>query len=167
MVWIDLAGAAASVVGLGASFWAVLAASGAKKAAEKAATNALASARRRDLVEELANAEHKLQELGVFVEQEEWVGVRIRTAEILAICRSAMTRWSDDLIEDRKNDVLTAGQLVHSIATKSAEISGNAQISAADKKRLVATHLKASGLLNDALGEARRTNERNGDAHAN
>ena len=163
MLWIDFGGSIASVLGLAVSVWVLVVARRAKKAAEEARS----VARRRNLVEELDSAEHKLQELGTFLQQEEWVGVQIRTAEILAICRSAMTRWSDHLPEGRRNDVLTAVQLIHSIATKVAEVSSAEHIAPADKKRLVATHLKASGFLNDALGEARRQDERGNNNHGN
>src|SRR5579872_1224027 len=119
MIWIDVAGALASSVGLAVSIWVLFIARGAKAAAEEALT----SARRRNFLEELGLADHKLQELGVFIQQEEWIGVQIRTAEILGICRSSMTRWSDHLSESRRNGVLTAAELVHSIATKSAQVS--------------------------------------------
>jgi hypothetical protein len=163
MFWIDLVGTLASSIGLGVSVWVLVVARGAKRAAEEAR----AVARRKNFMEELGVAEHKLQELGVFIQQEEWIGVQIRTTEILAICRSAMSRWSDHLSEGRVNGVLTAAELVHSIATKSAQVSMAEQLSPTDKKRLVDTHLKASGLLSDALGEVRRHDERDGGNDAN
>jgi hypothetical protein len=163
MLWIDFSGAIASALGLITSIWVLLVARGARAAAEQARS----VARRRNLLEELDAAEHKLQELGTFIQQEEWVGIQIRTAEILAECRSAMTRWSDQLPEERRNDVLTAAQLVHSIATRASELSVADRLLPADKKKLVGAHLKASGLLNDALGEARRQDERGIDRNGN
>lgn len=163
MFWIDLVGTLASSIGLAVSVWVLVVARGAKKAAEEART----IARRRNFLQELDAAEHKLQELGVFIQQEEWIAVQIRTTEILAICRSAMSRWSDHLSERRLNGVLTATELIHSIATKSAQVSMAKQLSPTDKRRLVDTHLKASGLLNDALGEVRRHDERDGGNNAN
>jgi hypothetical protein len=70
MFWIDLVGTLASSIGLGVSVWVLVVAQGAKKAAEEART----IARRKNLLEELGVAEHKMQELGVFLQQEEWIG---------------------------------------------------------------------------------------------
>ena len=151
---LDIAGAIASVAGFFLSLWVLSVA----KDARQAARAAMALAQKRDLAEELDYAPHKLQDLGNFLQLQQWVGVQLRIDEILGICKAAIGRWPDHLPEERKNDVLTAVTLIQSIATQSAEIS-HRQILPSEKKRLTSTHLKASGLLNGARGEARRGEE--------
>jgi hypothetical protein len=160
MFWLDLIGALASIAGLIVSVYVLRVAKGARRAAEEARI----LGRRRNLVEELDSASNKLQQVGSFLHLEQWVGVQIRIEEILTICRAAMTRWSDHLSEERKNDILKALSMIHSIATLSAQISPRAALPA-EKKRFTATHLTASGLINSALGEARRDEERDGSSN--
>jgi len=155
---LDVIGAIASIAGLIVSLYVLRVAKDAREAARGAQT----LAQKRDLAEDLDEASHKLQDLGNFIQQQQWVGVQLRIDEILAICRSALARWPDHLPENRKNDVSTAVTLIQSIATQSAEIS-HREVLPAEKKRLTATHLKASGLLNGARGEARRLEERKGN----
>jgi hypothetical protein len=159
---IDIVGGTASVIGLGVSLWVLSVATDARKAAEEARS----LARRRNLVEELDDASQKLQQIGIFLHQQQWFGIQLRIDEVAAICRSAMTRWSDHLPEERKNDVITAVQLMRSIATLSADLSGR-QPSSAETKKLKTTHSRASELINDALGEARKDEERSGSNNGN
>lgn len=77
-----------------------------------------------------------------------------------------MTRWPDHLSEERKNDVLTAVQLMRSIAALSAELSRR-EPSSAETKKLTTTHSRASELINDALGEAHKGEERDGTNNGN
>jgi hypothetical protein len=157
MFWLDLVGTIASVLGLGVSLYVL----GVAKDVRDAVAAAQVVARRRNLAEELDQVSSKLQQLGNFLQQEEWVAVQIRIDEILAICKMAATRWSDHLSMEHLNGVLTAVTLIQSIATRSAEVSGR-EVSPAEKKRLTRTHLTASGLINSARGEVRREEERNG-----
>ena len=76
---IDIAGAVASVVGLGFTIYVLIVAKGVKKQVEEAK----ALARKRNLVEELNDASQKLEQIGNFLQQRQWVGVQIRTAEVL------------------------------------------------------------------------------------
>jgi hypothetical protein len=163
MFLLSLIGTAASVVGLLISLYVLRVAKGARQAARAAEI----VARRRNLVEELDDASYKLQQLGHFLGQEQWIGVQIRTDEILSICRAALTRWSDELSLERRDEMLTATTLVHSIATRSAQFSQQQPPSPTDKRRLADTHLKASGLLNGALGAARRREERGHSINGN
>jgi hypothetical protein len=136
------------------------------RGARKAAEDARSLARKRNLVEELDDASHKLQQVGIFLHQQQWFGIQLRIDEVAAICRSALTRWPDHLTEARKNDVLTAVQLTRSISALSAELSER-EPSSAETKKLKTTHSRASELINDALGEARRGEERNGGNNGN
>ena len=157
MFWLNLIGIASSVAGLLIGIWVLIVATGAKKAAE----GARVLARKRNLVEELDDVSYKLQQLGNFIQQQQWVGVQIRTDEILAVCKTATTRWSDHLSEEHMNGILTAISLIQSIATQSAEVSER-DLAPAEKKRLTNTHLRASGLINSARGEAHKDKERGG-----
>ncbi len=159
---IDIAGAVASVVGLSFTIYVLIVAKGVKKQVEEAK----ALARKRNLVEELNDASQKLEQIGNFLQQRQWVGVQIRTAEVLTICREAMARWSDHLSEERRNGVSTAMTQVQTIATQLAEI-GQRELTPRENKGLAAAHLKASGHISDALGEARRQEERDGSNDAN
>jgi hypothetical protein len=159
---IDIIGGVASVFGLIITVRVLFVARGARKAAEDART----LARRRNLVEELDDASAKLQQIGIFLHQQQWFGIQLRIDEVAAICRSAMTRWPDHLPEERKNNVLTAVQLMRSIAALSAELSVR-EPSSAETKKLKTTHSKASEMINDALGEARKEEERDGANNGN
>jgi hypothetical protein len=81
----------------------------------------------------------------------------MRTDEILATCKLALTRWPDGLSKERKDDVLTAIQLARSIAGK---ISTQTEFTPAERKRLSAAHSDLSDLIAAALGEARNIEER-------
>jgi hypothetical protein len=154
---VDIVGGAASVIGLAFTVRVLFVARGARKAAEDART----LSRKRNLVEELDDASHKLQQIGIFLHQQQWFGIQLRVDEVAGICRSAMTRWPDHLPEERKNSVLTAVTLMRSIAELSAMLLGR-EPTPAETKKLTATHSKASELINDALGEAQMGEERDG-----
>lgn len=153
-VWTAV-GTVASIAGLGVGIWVLIVAKDAKVAAEAAR----ALARRRNLAEELDDVSYKLQQLGHFLQTQQRVGVQIRIDEILAVCKSAMTRWSDHLPEEHMNDIRTATTLIQSIAGQSAEVSER-EPSPPERKKLIYTHLRASALINSARGEARKEEER-------
>jgi hypothetical protein len=157
MFWLDVIGTAASVAGLVVSLYVLRVATDAKEAAEAAQD----LARRRNLAEELDDVSYKLQQLGHFLSTQQWVGVQIRIEEILAVCKMAMARWADHLSEEHMNDIRTAVTLIQSIAAQSAELSQNPLLPA-QKKKLTYTHLRASGLINSARGDARKGEEREG-----
>jgi hypothetical protein len=91
MFLLDLIGTLASVAGLLVSLYVLRVATDAKVAAEAARD----LARRRNLAEDLDDVSYKLQQLGNFLATQQWVGVQIRIEEILAVCKTAMSRWSD------------------------------------------------------------------------
>lgn len=159
---LDIVGAIASVAGLFLSWYVLRVAKGARKAAREAK----ALARKRNLVEELDDASQKLQQVGNFLQQQQWVAVQIRTTEVLAICREAMTRWSDHLSEDRRSGVAVAMTQVQTIATQVAQI-GQRVVTPRENKNLAVAHLNAAGHISAALGEARRKEERDGSDDGN
>lgn len=160
MLWWTVTGTLASVIGLGVGIYVIIVARGARDAAQAAR----AGARRRNLVEELEGASQKIQQVGNFIQQEQWVAVRLRTEEIIAACKLTLTRWPDELSEQRRNEVITASTLIHSIAVAAAGIV-DGQLTPQQKRKITDAHMRASGHISSALGEARREDERNGDAH--
>ena len=90
------------------------------------------------------------------------MAVRIRAQEIMNSCRESLARWPDGLSEHRKNDVLSASSLVHSIADEAAAPDVN-DFKAAKLRRLSNTQLQVAELLSAALGEARNRVEREGE----
>src|SRR4029077_11184510 len=122
-------GTLAGVAGLAVGVWTLVVARGAREAAQAARK----LARQRNLVEELEGASQKIQQVGNFIQQEEWAAVRIRTEEIQAACKLSLTRWPDQLSEERRNELLTAAKLMHSI-TMAAHNPVNGQITAQQKK---------------------------------
>jgi len=163
---IDVVGAVASVVGLGFTIYVLCVAKDARDAAEEAREAALSSTRRRSLVEDLEDVRRLVQQVGLLIQQEEWMAVHMQTEEIVGTCRSAMARWGDVLNGETKDGVVTAGNLLQSIAAKSSEY-GDRELTLPERNKLTSTHLRASGLIRSALGEARRLEERNGDNGAN
>lgn len=161
MYWWTVAGTLASFVGVAVGLYVLCVAKGAKKAA----LDASADARKRSLAEELGDASRKVQQVGDFLQAQEWLAVRIRADEILASCKATLTRWPDGLTTPRRDDLLTASTLVHSIAEKAAT-SGIQGLTPADRKRLAAAQLTVTGLINAALGEARKKEERSGKKNA-
>ncbi len=161
---IDIAGAAASVIGLGFTIYVLCVAKGAKRAAEGARVAALSMVRKRSLVEDLEDVRRMVQQIGDLIQQEEWMAVRMRTEEIIGTCKSAMARWGDALGAETKDGVGTAATVLQTIAARSSEFGGR-ELTAAEKKKLITTHLNASGLIHTALGEARRLEERTGNSN--
>lgn len=152
-------GTVASLAGLALGLYVMIVARGAREAAQAAR----ALARRRSLVEELEGASKRVQQVGNFIEQEQWTAVRMRAEEILASCRLTLTRWPDHLSEPRRNEVMTASSLMRSITMTTSELV-NGQISDEQRRKITDAHIRASEHINSALGEALREEEREGDS---
>jgi hypothetical protein len=163
---IDIAGAVASVVGLGFTIYVLCVAKDAKRAAEEAREAALLGARKRSLIEDLEDIRRMVQQVGNLIQQEEWMAVHMQTEEIVGTCKTAMARWGDGLTAEARDGVISASNLLQSVAAKSSEY-GNRDLAPPEKNKLISTHLRASGLIRTALGEARRREERNGGNDAN
>jgi hypothetical protein len=161
MLWWTVIGTLASIAGLGVGIYVVIVARGARAAAESARS----MARKRNLVDELEAASQKIQQVGNFIQQEQWAAARMRTEEILTSCQLTLTRWPDHLSETRRNEVMTASTLMRSIALTVADLV-NGQATPVQKKKISDAHIRASGHISSALGEARREEERIGD-HGN
>lgn len=153
-----IVGTVASVLGLGIGIWVLIVAKGAKDAADAAR----AWARKRTLAEELNQAKQHIEQVGDFLSKQEWMAVRIRSQEVMTLCRESLTRWPDGLSAPSRDDILSASRLVHSIADKAASPDANL-FRPADLKRLSTTQLRAAEFISGALGEARRREERDGE----
>jgi hypothetical protein len=151
------AGTIAGALGLGVSIYLIFVTRGAREAAEDAKATVQAATRKRGLIEELENVNHKADQLGALLQHQQWFAVQMRIQEILTICTQVLSRWPDGLSEGKRDDLLTAADLARSISTK---ISAN-EFDASERGRLVAVQLKISTRISSALGEARKTEERN------
>jgi hypothetical protein len=170
----------ASVLGLLFSIQAYRAAGAAKReafAAKNAAEDAAAAAReagerasvlarKRNLVEELDDVHHRLQLMGSFLHQQEWTGVQIRIDEVIATCRQAKERWPDHLSKKTLNGINTALTQFQTIATVLVEMEDR-DASVTEMKNISNAYRTALGHVSDALGEARRREERDGTGNAN
>ena len=154
-----IVGTLASLAGLGISVYLIFV----TRAARDAARGARAFARKMNLVEELESASQKIQQVGTFIQQEEWVAVRLRSEEILGSCQVTLSRWPDHLTEARKNEIITASSLIRSIATNAAN-QNEGKMDNPRKRKINDAHIRASAHISSALGEARRSQEREGDA---
>jgi hypothetical protein len=96
-------GTVASVLGFGLGIWVLIVAKGAKQAAEAARS----WARKRTLAEELNLAKQYIEQVGDFLNTQEWMAVRIRSQEVMTRCRESLTRWPDGLSEQRGTMSLT------------------------------------------------------------
>jgi hypothetical protein len=163
---IDVVGAVASVVGLGFTLYVLSVAKGAKEAAEEARDGVLSITRKRSLIEDLEDIRRLVQQVGLLIQHEEWMAVHMQMEEIVGSCKSAMARWGDGLSTETRDGVMTAGTLLESIAAKASEY-GDRELTVPERNKLTSTHLRASGLVRTALGEARRLEERTGNNDAN
>src|SRR4030095_382929 len=89
-------GDVASVCGLGVSVWTLWVATKAREAA----VAARAEARRRSLAEELRDAHRKAEQVGIFLVQQKWDIVFLRSQEITGVSALILSRWGSDLDEE-------------------------------------------------------------------
>jgi hypothetical protein len=150
-------GTLASVAGVLMGIYVIHVTRDAREAAQAART----LAQKRGLIEELEDALQRIQQVGNLLHQEEWVAVRMRTEEVLGACKTTLTRWPEHLSEERKNEVLKASALLRSIIVTTAGVDG--QVTQQQKEKLADAHIRASGHISSALGEARREEERNSE----
>jgi hypothetical protein len=155
MLWWTVIGTVASVIGLGVGIYVIVVARGAREAAQAAS----ALGRKRNLAEELESASQKIQQVGNFIQQGQWVPVRMRTEEILVSCKIALSRWPDNLSESHKNGILTAARLMRSITLALGNCK-ESEMTEVEKKKIREAQIGASGHISSALGEARKEQER-------
>ncbi len=146
MLWLTIVGTVSGVAGLGVSIYLIFV----TRDARDAARGARALARTRNLVEELEGASQKIQQVGTFIQQDEWMAVRLRSEEILAACQITLTRWPDHLSEERRNEVISASALMRSIAKTAANFDSE-EIATPQKKRISDAQVRASSHISSDL----------------
>jgi hypothetical protein len=149
-------GSLAGVWGLILGFYVLAVATGARRAAEDASLRS----RRQSLTEELEEAQSKTQQIGHFLASGNLDVVRIRAEEVLASCQSVLGRWgSEPAWEKSKNKLLSATDIVRTIAQKAATTTG--QLSAKERTQVALAQVQASETLSAVLAESRGLQERN------
>lgn len=102
-----------SVLGFMTSLGTLVVAKWAKEAAEQAK----AEARRRNLADELEDAQRKTEQIGNYLSQEKWEIALLRSQEVITSCGQILRRWGTcDLSENSRNRILLAQQQAGSIA---------------------------------------------------
>lgn len=100
-------GSLVSVVGLFVSGATLLVA----KAARQAAEEAKSEAPRRNLADELEQAQSKTEQVGSHLGQEKWEIVLLRSQKVVTSCGQILRRWgSHDLSEEFCDNILVAQQ---------------------------------------------------------
>lgn len=106
-------GSLVSVVGLAVSVATLLVARWAKEAAEQAK----GEARRRNLADEIEEAQRKTEQVGSYLGQEKWEIVLLRAQEVVTSCSQILRRWgAHERSEQSRDNILVAQQQAGSIA---------------------------------------------------
>lgn len=139
----------ASVLGLAVSTATFFVARWAKEAAEQAK----AEARRRNLADELEEAQRKTEQVGSYLGQEKWEIVLLRAQEVVTSCSQILRRWgTDELSEQSRDNILVAQQQAGSIvrvALRAPRIPPTEQ----DLRRIAGAQHKALQLLSGETAE--------------
>jgi hypothetical protein len=128
------------------------------RGAREAAEDARAVARRRSLIEELEEADRRIQEIGGFVRDRKWEIVQLQSQKVLGDCRAMLARWGEHLGLGA-NDLRTVSTLLSSIAQLAHE-SNLRELTVAEQGDIFRAQLRADELVSTALGHARGTEER-------
>jgi len=105
-------GNVASILGLIVSLATLLVARKAKESADAAK----AEARRRSRAEDFQEAHTRSEQLGLFIRDAKWDIVFLRSQEIVSACSLVLRRWSDELTEASKTQIVLAREQAGSIA---------------------------------------------------
>ena len=97
--------------------------------------------------------ERRIHEIGTFLDLDQWILVRLRSTELVSICGIVAARWPDKLSTEKRDDILKAQELVHTIGSSAA--MAKLKVPTRESVRLMAsTQLRASQLISAALAEA-------------
>ncbi len=148
-------GNVASAAGLAVSVWVLVVARKAKVAAEQAR----AAARLKSLVELLADANNRLQQVGTCLMGQRWDVAWFLSGEVAAACKLIIGRWGDTLTSSARGNLLEIASIAKSIVGVVHE--GHMRpLSKAARRQALDAQLTASNLIGVTLGEARRIEER-------
>jgi hypothetical protein len=138
-----------SVAGFAVSVATLVVARWAKQAAEQAKTEA----RRRNLADELEEAQRKTEQVGSYLGQEKWEIVLLRSQEVVTSCSQILRRWSlIELSERSRDNILVAQQQAGSIA-RVALRAPRIPPSEQELRRLAGAQHKALQLLSGETAE--------------
>lgn len=139
----------ASVIGLGVSVATLVVAKKAKAAADAAKFEA----RRQNLVDEIQDAQKRVEQLGAYLSQQKWEIVHLKSQEVISSCSQILRRWGKDSLSERsRNHFLVAQQQAGSIAEVAVRALRNAPSDREFKMLSVAQH-KALELLSVEAAE--------------
>lgn len=142
-------GSLASVIGLGVSVATLVVAKKAKAAADAAKIEA----RRQNLVDEIQDAQKRVEQLGAYLSQQKWEIVHLKSQEVISSCSQILRRWGKDSLSERsRNNLLVAQQQAGSIAEVVVRALRNAPSDREFKMLSVAQH-KALELLSVEAAE--------------
>jgi hypothetical protein len=138
-----------SLAGLFVSGATLVVAKGAKEAAEEAKSEA----RRRNLVDELEEAQRKAEQVGSYLSQEKWEIVLLRSQEVVTSCSQILRRWgSEELSDESRDNILLAQQQAGSIA-RVALRAPRTPPTEQDLRRIAGAQHKALQLLSGETAE--------------
>jgi hypothetical protein len=148
-------GNVASVAGLLVSIWVLIVARKAKQAAGEARS----AARLKNLVEVVAEANAKLQQVGTCLAAQQWDVARHLAGEVAGVCRLVKERWHDYMTRSSRGSLLEVSRIAKSIADVTTEANMR-QLTKAERREALDSQLAAINLLSSIVGEIRRTEER-------
>lgn len=148
-------GSIVSVAGLVISVLTLRAATKAKAAANAAKTEA----RRRNLSEDLHDAQTKSEQIGIFIRERRWDLVFLRSQEVTSACSLVLSRWTDELNAASRDQIRLARNEVSSIC-KVATRAKKADPSEQHMRAIEAAQRRLNEILSTELGAALRVIER-------
>ncbi len=123
------------------------------KWAKDAAQDAKAEARRRNLVDELEDAQRKAEQVGNYLGQEKWEIVLLRSQEVVTSCSQILRRWGAHELSERSRDNILIAQRqagsIAQVALRAPRIPPTEQ----DLRRIAAAQHKALQLLSGETAE--------------
>lgn len=150
-------GNVASVVGVGISIGILFIAKRAKAAAE----DAKRESRRRNLSEDLRDAQTKADQIGIFLRDRKWDLVFLRSQEVASVCGTVLHRWTDEMNGHSQTQIRSAREQAKSISRVAMQANAPAHVPSEQQLRTVeAAQRKLSEVLSAELGAALSVVER-------
>jgi hypothetical protein len=136
----------ASVWGLAVSFYVLVVARGARKAAEEARS----AERLRTALAGLEDAAAKCIEVGQFARNQKWDVVELRAQEVMARCRTTLAAWGDNpALKESRNKLNEVATLMRSIIEESRSNNVN-------RKTILSAQLDSDEKLSVVVGKIKR-----------
>lgn len=142
--WGDIASTAGFIL----SIWILFIAIKAREAAEAAKSGG----RRRNLSEELQDAQRKSEQIGLFLIQRQWNIVFLRAQDVTSICSQILERWQEELLDTSKDNLLLAQRLAASIS-KSVLSASHTPLNVQEFKRVSSAQQRVYQILSGEVGQ--------------